>query len=271
LHDTSLLAGFADFDQLSAQARGVLVINDKEVEELSAWRVVSGHFHLSTLLRIATSSAICTVLREPRTRSLSMYRYEWLNQWEREFWRPWDIFDHFHVSLEKFLADPYIASNVDNLLCRMVVDDNSLIPAEGFISPEDVEEVASLAVSRLETLGFVGILELGNVWQGLSAFFGVELEPVRVNVTGEGGSGGRREALIKTVRITSRALELLHERTASDAIVYAHVLQRAGRSADEARKLADTAFAKQLVKLEDLMGTSAFEATRAAADHEEAR
>jgi hypothetical protein len=269
LHDTSLLAGFADFDQLSAQARQVLVVTETELEELSMWQVVSGHFRLSTLLRVAPSSAVCTVLREPRTRTLSMYQYGWLNTWEREFWRPWDIFDHFRVSLEKFLADPSIAANVDNVLCRLLIDDDSLIPAEGFISPEDVEEVASLAVNQLETLGFVGTVELGNVWHGLSALFGAELEPVRTNVTGEGGSGGSREALATTVEVTDRTLQLLHERTASDAIVYAHVLRSAGLSTNEARTLSDTAFAQQLVKLGDLMGTSALETARTAADHEE--
>jgi hypothetical protein len=67
---------------------------------------------------------------------------------------------------------------------RLLLVGDSRIPEFGFISPELVDDLASRDISALESLGFVGVLELGDsMWTGLSQFFGTSLLPIRLNTT----------------------------------------------------------------------------------------
>ncbi|MBV8944898.1 MAG: hypothetical protein JOZ95_05710, partial [Solirubrobacterales bacterium] len=89
-------------------------------------------------------------------------------------------------ALDEFLAEPQIAPAVDNAVCRILLSGNGdpRIPEFDFISPEHLASVAADAIDRLDQLGFVGVLEHGQgIWEGLSRFFGVRLEPTRENMT----------------------------------------------------------------------------------------
>jgi hypothetical protein len=250
--------GFNDFDLLDPGVRAMLVIDSDELRELSDSAVVSGHFSLSTLLRITDASSITTVLREPRSRVLSHYAFWRLSPTVRRDWRGDPALDHALRPLDEFLSEPQVAGAIDNLVCRMLLRGDTRIPDLGFIAPEHVDDLGSRAITALQTLGFVGVLELGDsMWTGLSRFFGVSLAPMRLNTTA--ADGQTADAPDARLNITEHTLELLDARTAVDAIVYRHALASEGYSADRAERLSASAFADELVRLGDVAGASASE------------
>ncbi len=224
------------------------------------YRAVSGHFSLTTLLQITTASAIGTILREPRARVLSLYLF-WRTPKIFDPWLPYSLEEDALMPLDQFMAEPRLAPAIDNQVCRMLLYGDPRIPHDGFIAEGDVDAISSDAIARLDSLGFVGVLELGDhAWQGLARLFGVSLEPMKVNVTGdlENIAASRGEKLI-----TADALDLVAQRSAADRIVYDHALMLAGVRGGERLRLAESAFAGQLVRLGDLLGDSAAKHTQA--------
>jgi hypothetical protein len=253
--DMSTVADFHDFDRLRPEARDMLALELGEVQELGRYRVVSGHFFLATLLRVSNAASIATVLREPRARLLSLYMF-WRVSGIHDFWAPSRAVDHARRPLAEFLSERRLAPVIDNQLCRMLLAEDARLSELKFAATADIESIACDASERLDALGFVGVLELGDdLWKGLAEMFGVDLEPVSVNVTED------LEGLIamdpRQPLFTKEALELIERRTAADSLVYEHVLARAGLDVAERQRLRDAAFAQQLVKLGDLVGRSA--------------
>jgi hypothetical protein len=253
--DRAVFTDFCDFGLLPPDARELIALEDGEVQALARYRAVSGHFSLSTLLRIADPAAIGTVLREPRARLLSLFTY-WRVPSIDDFWAPYLMSDQARRPLCEFLTEPRLAPVVDNQICRMLLYGDPRLPAARFAAQADVESIALDAAERLEALGFVGCVECGEqVWRGLAELFGVRLEPARVNATDEldrplAAAPGER-------LLAGETLELLELRTAADRLVYDHALARTGAGVEERARIAQGAFAQQLVKLGDLVGHSA--------------
>lgn len=225
-----------------------------EFDAISRAQVVSGHFYVPTLLKVTPPESIATVLREPRARLLSVYSF-WRLTPGYEEWYPHEPHAHAMKPFDEFLSERLMAAAVDNVVCRLLLYGDPRVPMVGFIASEDIEGVAADAIDCLDRLGFVGLLEHGRAtWEGLSRFFGVTLEPGRSNVTAS--MGAVPEALPIEGPIGDRTLELLDARTAADTIVYRHALMAHGTDA-EAKRLSDSAFAAQLVRLGDLGGSSA--------------
>ena len=174
-----------DPDAIDPQWRKHMVVDDDDARELSGYDVVMGHFSLPLLQRITAPSLVTTVLREPRARLLSHYAY-WRLASEQPMWRGWSLADFAWRPLHEVLSSSLVAGEIDNLICRMLVGDDERIPLHGFIAPGDVSGVASRAIEALDSLGFVGLVELGDsMWRGLSAFFDVNVMPTAVNTTDE--------------------------------------------------------------------------------------
>ncbi|MBV9364046.1 MAG: hypothetical protein JOY89_07390 [Solirubrobacterales bacterium] len=248
---------FKGLDELPHPLRELVVAEERDVDAMSRSGVVSGHFCLHTLMRVAPPESIATVLREPRSRLLSLYAFWRLTPGWDERLNPGRPYDHALRALDEFLAEPQIAPAVDNAVCRILLSGNGdpRIPEFDFISPEHLASVAADAIDRLDQLGFVGVLEHGQgIWEGLSRFFGVRLEPTRENMTASAGDAGA--ALPIQEPISCRTLDLFNARTAADALVYTHALMPE-RSEVEARRIRNSSFAAQLVRLGDIAGSSA--------------
>ena len=260
--DRSVFVDFDDLDLMRPEARDLVAIERDEVQALGRYRMVSGHFSLTTLLQITDAASIATVLREPRARLLSLYLY-WRVPNIGDFWAPSRTADHASRPLGEFLSEPRLAPVIDNVVCRMLLYGDPRLRELDFASVDDIESLAGDAIKRLDALGFVGILELGEfVWRGLRRMFDVKLDPTMVNVTEEFGNliaMGQEGQLL-----TAETIDLLEQRTAADLLVYDHALVRAGVDARERRLLANGAFARQLVKLGDLAGRSAVQAAEQA-------
>lgn len=260
--DSSLFCDFDGFERLRPEARSRVAVSPSEVQSLGQYRAVSGHFSLPTLLQIADASSIATVLREPRARLLSLYMY-WRTPGIGDGWGPYRAHEHARRPLSEFLAEPRLAPVLDNQVCRMLLHGDPRLPESGFAAPSDFAALAADAIERLDTLGFVGVLELGeDTWRGVARLFAVTLDPIDVNVTGE-------HVIPEAIRPEEELfagdgvdiLDLLERRNAADLLLYDHALARAGLDAQERRRLMDGAFARQLVKLGDILGHSAAQAT----------
>ncbi|HEY5194345.1 MAG TPA: hypothetical protein VIJ39_10805 [Solirubrobacteraceae bacterium] len=252
--DSSTFCDFHDFDLLQPATRELIAANYDEIGSMRRFPAISGHFTLTSLLQITQASAIGTILREPRARVLSLYMY----------WRIPKIFDHvLPYSVEEyalkplaaFLSESRLAPAIDNQVCRMLLYRDPRIPCNAFIAKADVEEVAVDAIKRLDTLGFVGVLELGSsAWEGLARLFGVRLDPRKVNVTAE--LGDSMVAQPREKLFTADAIDLIEKRNAADRIVYDHALEVAGIEHDERPQFEDAAFHAQLSRTQDPMGDS---------------
>jgi hypothetical protein len=260
--DRSVSADFDDFDLLRQEARDLVALEPDEVRELGQYRAVSGHFSLATLLQVTDAASIATVLREPRARLLSLYMY-WRVPNIGDFWAPSRTPAHAMRPLWEFLSEPRLAPVIDNQVCRMLLYGDARLRESNFAASSDIESLAADAIERLDALGFVGILELGNLaWRGLGRMFGVELDPTTVNVTEDCGSPLALEQEGRL--ITAETVDLLEQRSAADLLVYDHALARTGLDARERKLLRDGALAHQLAKLGDLTGRSAAQAAERA-------
>jgi cell division protein FtsB len=260
--DSSLFCDFNDFELLSPEARCYVAANRSEVQSLGGYRAVSGHFSLATLLQITDASSISTVLREPRARLLSLYMY-WRTPKIGDFWAPYSVTEHAQRPFSAFLSEPRLAPVVDNQICRMLLHGDPRLPQSGFAAQSDIQAIAVDATAMLDKLGFVGVIELGDsAWRGVARLFDVTLDPIKANVTGELES-------LAAIRpgetlFTTEAFDLLEQRNAADMLVYDHMLTLAGLATHERQQLRDGAFARQLVKLGDLLGHSAARAAEQA-------
>lgn len=262
--DTSVFCDFSAFDRIDEQARALVAVGDAEISALARYRVVSGHFSLPTLLRLTPASNIATVLREPRTRLLSAFMFLRLTPIVG-FWGPYgqEVLSSPAQAIETCFSDERIARSNDNQACRLLLHGDPRLPDGRFVDPGDVQGVAEAALERLDRLGYVGILERDDVWGDLSRFFGVTLEPVRTNVTGEGEMP--QGALPIPSFDMEAVLDLIDRRCAADQIVYDALLDRHCADRDEARRVADAAFAEELVRFGNLTGPAATELSRLAA------
>ncbi|HEY3959489.1 MAG TPA: hypothetical protein VGL68_03165 [Solirubrobacteraceae bacterium] len=250
--DTSVFCDFNNFELLSTSVRNLIAANDEEVRSLRQYAVVSGHFSLPTLLQLCPAWAIGTILREPRARTLSLYLY-WRTPHIFDPMQPYLAHEHALMPFDRFMTEPRVAPAIDNQVSRLLLRGDPRIPRDDFIAETDIDAIASDAVARLDTLGFVGVLELGDgAWQGLARLFDIKLESKKLNVTGEltnpvPVSLGER-------LLTADSLALVEQRNASDRIVYDHALALAGIRSGERLQLAESTFANQLVRFKDLLG-----------------
>lgn len=253
--DRSILCDFEDFELLRPEARAQLALDCDEIRSLANYQVVAGHFSLDTLLQTAPASSIFTVLREPRARLLSLYLY-WRAPGIGDFWEPYRAPVHARRPLAEFLSEPILAPVIDNQICRMILSNDPRLPRSSFAAAADIDAIATDAIQRLEQLGFVGILELGDhMWDGVARLLGTTLETAKVNVAAEHFSvePPQRDEKLFTVD----ALDLLEERVAADMLVYRQMLAYAEPDAQACKRHIERAFACQLVSMGDLVGSSA--------------
>lgn len=248
--DSSTICGFDDFELLKPATRALIAANPDEVRAMRAFPAISGHFLLSALLQITDPAAVGTILREPRARLMSLYMY-WRIPGIFDQLSPYNVQGHALKPFGEFLTDPLLAPATDNQITRMLVGADPRVPYNGFISESDVEGLAEKANTRLDTLGFVGVLELDDTaWEGLGRHFGVELERQEVNVTGEVGDP---MSLAADECLTDGCLDSLERRNMVDRIVYEHGLRLAGISSVDSPSLQEKAFTDQLGRLRSLL------------------
>lgn len=235
------------------------VLRDADVD-LTAYRYMEGHFALPTIERGFATCDVACVLREPRSRLLSHYTF-W-RSWGpdmHELWMPYEAARKAQLPLLDYLNDLEVAHQTDNLIARLIIGPHPLIPVDGMIAEGDRQALVELGIERLDSLGFVDLLERGEgTFDALEAWFGSPLERVRLNETDfEDGQPPHVADLSDPA-----ALAAVEDRTLIDQQLWLHVARRRGFTEHQARTLCAAAFANSLDRLIERTRTRAAVAER---------
>ncbi len=235
---------FGDFAHLADIDRPVFL---GDPSEFRRYRYMEGHWSLPTILAGFDADDVACILREPRARYLSQYTFwrSWGDD-QHEVWRPFDASLASRRPLSEYASDPAIACISDNLVCRLVLGQHPLIPADGHIAADDVDAVAAAACEQLDRIGHVDIIERGEAtYEALQTWFGSPLSRERLNET----QLDRGERVDLDDLADRRTIALVNDRSAADLQVWHHVAGARSSSASAVRTLADTSFAASLTKI----------------------
>lgn len=227
---------FGGFDRLDEVREPVFLGGP---DDLQGYDYMEGHWSLPTILAAFDPADVVCVVREPRARLLSHYTF-WRSwpQSMHDLWAPYEAAAFAQRPLSEFLSDPRAAHQADNLCTRLLLGEHPLAPSDGFLV--DPEAAAAEACTRVDSLGYVDVLERGAaMYSDLEGWFGSPLSRERLNETDL--TGGQP---VDIADFTDRAtLELLHARTAADRAVWRHVAERRALPEAAAADLADAVFA----------------------------
>ena len=237
--DRVLFGGFDRFDEMPSRTRDTIAVDDGET--LHGFDVVMGHFGVASLRPHFDAAEMMTVLREPRTRLLSLYTF-WRG-WTPERHADWDPYDASRravtASWGEFLTDTSIAGQTDNVVARMLLSPHPSIPRDGFIEPADDDSIVDEASELLDRFGFADVVERGpGLWSGLSSWLRTPIEPERTLVT-------RIPADTDwSASITPASAAALSRRASIDSRLWSRI---ALRHNDEVGALAEATFQRKLV------------------------
>ena len=223
--DGCYVDGIADPSALTDDMRAMVAWDDRPVGVGS--HVFATHWSLPTLRRHFDAADVATVLREPMTRLLSYVEY--VRSLPSTLHRQW--YPHMapmqiaRLPLVDVLQLPTASRATDSLITRQVLWGDLRLPSNGFIATTDHAALAADAVSALESLGAVALVEQGHeMWHRLSVWLGVPVAPERSNETPPRQLPG----VLRGGRDLARATDLLMERTAADRAVWQHFARLAG-------------------------------------------
>jgi hypothetical protein len=196
---------------------------------------VAGHFALSTVRAAYPAHRLVTVIREPRVRILSHWLF-WRGNDATTMpgWGTWlDRVAMARQPLLAFLTNPVLASQVDNLLVRMLVWPHPLLPIGGFIPPDSDRPLLAAAARALAACDFVGLMEEPALDDRLSRWLGAAIHRRRENETQPLPADLRPDLGRELSEPTFAALDA---RTRLDRVLWAGELARVcpGRDADAA-------------------------------------
>jgi hypothetical protein len=221
--DLCLFGSFRDFETMDSAEQQRIHASPASLPPES--RLVAGHFSFSTLRQAFPLAQMTTVLREPSTRLLSL----WL------FWRQlsdaalaplglWaDYVRYSREPLARFLAEPAIACQTDNMALRMLLWPHPLVQGDRFIEPMHDELLFLEAEARLRMFDFVDVIENEQFPRNLEHWLGCPLCYERVNETIAIPSEYRSPL---SLEFTSDALGLLAERSRLDLRLWTLVVHQ---------------------------------------------
>ena len=216
--DRKLLGKFDDFASIAEDLK-----NELHLDGLPAgyFDFVGGHHSLSTLTERFPEGRYFTVVREPHIRLLSHFLY-WRSQTDHHL-DDWGTWKSFVLSargpLSEFLRNPTIACQTDNLLTRLLLQPDRLIPEDGFIARSSFKELAQRAIAKLEDFEFVDFLENRSLKANMRDWLRRE-----VTLTRENETDLRADLSLELVQeLDPETIALLQQRSAIDLAVWVHV------------------------------------------------
>lgn len=178
-------AFFGTFREFETMAPGVRQDIYQFLPPANGADFVYGQFAYSTLVQGRPAARLMTVLREPRTRLLSLWLY----------WRSFSDEDHAAAGawgriqrltrrpLAEFLDQPEAACQSDNVYVRRLLWPHALIPDNGFIDSASDERLVNEAIARLKRIDFADIVENPQLENNVRAFVVRPFVYRRVNET----------------------------------------------------------------------------------------
>jgi hypothetical protein len=221
--DLCLFGSFRDFETMDPFEQRRIHASPASLPPEST--LIAGHFSFSTIRQAFPHAQMTTILREPSSRLLSHWLF-WRQQSDLALTRlgRWaDFVRHSREPLARFLAQPAIACQTDNLALRMLLWPHPLIHEDRFIEPIQDEPLFMEAEARLRMFDFVDILENEKLSQRLEHWLGRALHYERVNETIAIPAEYRSPL---NLEFTSHAHELLTARSRLDLRLWASVVKQ---------------------------------------------
>ena len=167
--DRGYFGAFRSFETMSPEIRQGI---HEALPPANGIDFVTGHLAYSTLIRGLPAARFMTVLREPRSRILSLWMY-WRSMSDEEVslfgaWRR--VIRLTRQPLIEFLNHPEAACQTDNVYVRMLLWPHPLIPDDGFIDSASDGRLASEAAGRLKTFDFADVIENPRLEDNVRAF-----------------------------------------------------------------------------------------------------
>ena len=181
--DLSMFGAFDAFDTVEPEARRT--IYGDTLPSDNSLRLVCGHFAHSTIVRSRPNAQIMTVLREPRSRLLSLWTF-WRAQADDGLraWGAWgDVVRLARRPLLDFLACRQAACQTDNVAVRMLLWPHPLVPDGDFIDSASDQRLAGEAAERLKGFAFADVIENPEFEANLGTWLARPFTYARVNET----------------------------------------------------------------------------------------
>lgn len=169
------LCTFGAFSDINSFAPEIHAVTYSSADKLPALvDLILGHFAMSTITTRYPQAQLITIVREPMSRLLSLWLYM------RSHTEPgivrWGSYAgclrQARGTLLEFLVHRPLASQTDNVICRMLLWPNPLIPENDFIDPVHDNEIVGQAMARLKTFALVDLIENPELTANLSSWFG---------------------------------------------------------------------------------------------------
>jgi hypothetical protein len=215
---------------------------------------ISGHVAFSTLVKSRPSARFMTVLREPRSRILSLWMF-WRSTAQETltamggFRR---VLDLSHKPLAEFLNHPDAAHQTDNVAVRMLLWPHPLIADDGFIDNTSDERLVSEATARLKAFDFADVIENPRLENNMRAFL---MRPFAYRRANENPTPSSTPQTPLEQELTSEALRLLEERSRLDRKLWLALAEERIAGAD-LTTLSDDTFRRTVTRYTALTGPS---------------
>ena len=159
VYDGVLFGSFTRFQEMSRELRELIYVDSQGIP--SGADFVAGHVSLSGLRRKYAESQLVTFLREPISRLISHWLFfRGLQSEVLDSWEPFSsIIRISHDTLQRFLSNPRIASQTDNLYVRMLLWPHPLIPDDDFISSSSDNKLLEEATLKLSQFSYSDVIE----------------------------------------------------------------------------------------------------------------
>ena len=251
--DTALLAGYDDLDAISPAERAALYLTPDELPADAT--LVAGHIGPATTMARYPGADHITILRAPQVRILSQWMHgRALTEFNLRHWGP--NAEAFRIAwrpLREYLDHAMLAPNIDNTITRFVAWPHPALTRTEFIAESDDDELLTAALERLDTFGYVNLVENPAFQEQLGAWLGRELPETRAN---ERTAVPKRKRPDMSVELDEPTRELLAYRTRIDTRLWTAIAARVLPDADPAQVL-DAALQKTVDRYQSMLAQPA--------------
>jgi hypothetical protein len=180
--DRRFFGTFHPFETMSPEIRQAIY---EPLPPANGIEFVAGHMAYSTLIQGRPAARFMTVLREPRSRILSLWMF-WRSLSD-ELVSPFGAWGRVmrlaRQPLVEFVNHPEAACHTDNIAIRMLLWPHPLIPDNGFIDSASDERLVGEAAARLKAFDFADVIENPRLEDNVRAFLARPFVYRRVNET----------------------------------------------------------------------------------------
>lgn len=227
--DRSLAGEYDEFDAFNQVAREMMYLSPEEIPADAT--LVAGHIGPATTMARFPGADHITFLRNPASRLLSQWMHSRsLTEFDIRHWGPGaEAFRVGWKPLKDYLRNTLVATNTDNTITRFLAWPHDLMPPSDFIAAENDDTIAAAAITRIDAMAHVDLVENPEFINSLGAWLGIDLPQTRLN---ERAFVPKRMRPDFATELDAETRDLIAQRTRIDVRVWKHVAERVLPGAD---------------------------------------